>query len=591
MSKEYSTNQTQDGAIQIKDGQVVVTNPGPEGVPAEIWPSDQVDIYVDGKLINNKTSVTADNQVVLEAKEVPGERSININIDKKKMQVYLAVEVNPGMKCAVKDIAPVKVMEKVPTDIITVPEAPITFEEVCQALEKKGVVHGIDYEAIREAIDKCTGDPVLVASGTKMVPGRDAYIEACFQDGEYVEKCEDAFRVDNFDYGTIASVEVGVVVARKIPAQPGKAGMDVTGKTIDPPKTRDVELKAGPGVELSEDGREAIAKINGRPQLKGGIAAVVPMLTIDGDVDKNTGNVYFAGDILVTGNVLDAMKVRAGGSIQIMGNAAHCQIEAGGDISIARNAINANLKSGGVKVHLFPIRDSLQTILASIEELLEVLGKFFGDSRVMERPEVIKHGPGALLKIILDTRYPQLSKDLQELDEMFASLAESEQTLFDNSLSLLTGQLKENLSGANPLKFRERGEITALLKEYVKRCQSGLEDIMWALRDKSSISVGYTQHSDLEATGDVIIKGKGCYNTKIVCGGNVIAKEPKSFFRGGQITAEGNVDIYELGSPGGAVTTVEVPANSLVNFTAAYPGVTIKQGTAIKKVGTRVGDL
>ena len=103
--------------------------------------------------------------------------------------------------------------------------------------------------------------------------------------------------------------------------------------------------------------------------------------------------------------------------------------------------------------------------------------------------------------------------------------------------------------------------------------------------------MGNAQNSTLQATGDVIIKDRGCYNTDITSGGNVVAREKESCFRGGKIKAEGHIEIYEIGSPGGAVTAVELPSNKDIKSAVIHQGVRIKQGSKVRIVGLKAGDL
>ena len=73
--------------------------------------------------------------------------------------------------------------------------------------------------------------------------------------------------------------------------------MDVTGRKLDPPGTRDVQLKAGPGAKLSAERNEAIATINGRPMLRI-YGFVIPVYKVKAMWIK-TGNINFSGDVVV----------------------------------------------------------------------------------------------------------------------------------------------------------------------------------------------------------------------------------------------------------------------------------------------------
>ncbi len=51
----------------------------------------------------------------------------------------------------------------------------------------------------------------------------------------------------------------------------------------------------------------------------------------------------------------------------------------------------------------------------------------------------------------------------------------------------------------------------------------------------ASISVHYIQNSLVEATGDIIIKGKGVYNSSLEAGGNVLITGVPGVSRGGRL--------------------------------------------------------
>ena len=62
-----------------------------------------------------------------------------------------------------------------------------------------------------------------------------------------------------------------------------------------------------------------VATIPGRPVLEKGVVSVAPVLTIPGDVDADTGNIRFDGDVIIRGSVREGLKVVAGRDIIIGG--------------------------------------------------------------------------------------------------------------------------------------------------------------------------------------------------------------------------------------------------------------------------------
>lgn len=583
--------QGENGTISIKGGVVVVCDPSEGGRRATISPCPNVKIYVDGTLIDKKTEVDSKSNIVLAPEEIPGDYKISIRVDRKKMEAFAAAEYVPGKLYIICDTRPVTDLNEIRFEIGESERKPLTPEELRRCLTEKGIVHGIDNSAIIKVVSFSDGQEVLVASGTAPQPGEDARIELCFREGEYIEKNEDDLWVDNFDYGTIASAEAGMVVARKHPAKPGIPGMDVTGKKLEPPIPRDFQLKAGSGVEISKNGLEAVALVNGRPQVKGYTVSVTPQYKVSGDVDSTTGNLNFSGDIVIEGSVQDGMKVRARGDIKILGFATHCVVEAGGNVEIIKNVVGSEIKAGGSKINLYPIQENLHSLVAYFLDLMKVLDQFLVDPRIKDRPEVRKYGYGAMLKILLDTRFSQIGVQLKELESLVESVLSGSEVILDEGLRITTGKMRQKFSGTGPLEFKTIEEIINSINDFLECAQSNLEKIEYALLARSSITVGYVQHSKLEATGNVIITGKGCYNTNITCRGDVICKDKKGFFRGGEIKAGGNVDIYELGSLGGAPTRVEVPSSKAINSAVTHQGVVLKVGRNIKVVGTKVGDF
>jgi len=579
-----------DGSVWIEKGRVIVKDPEEGGLLPSITPGENVEVFVDDKLVKCKVEVTTKNEIRVVPKEIPPRQDINVRVDKEKMHAYLTINVTPGRVYTVDDSPPARDLVISAKNFKEKMPAPPTVDEVRKALADKGIAFGIDEQSIIEAITSRDNQERLVASGLYPQRGQDARIEACFK--EKVSKSDDEIWVDTFDYGTIISVDPGTVVARKVPPKPGKPGINVFGTKVEPPAPRDVELKAGKGVEIRNDGLEAVAVFGGRPQIKGSMVSVSPVYTVEGDVDKNTGNIYFKGDVVVKGSVLDGMKVKASGSVTVMGSATHCQIEAGGDVVIKKSIVSGIVKAGDKKIHLYPIRDLLISMSKTFKDLVSALGQMAVDPRLEDRPEVKKYGPGVILKILLDTKFCYIRDQYNELEKEVKAMGENgTELIFDSEFVELLSGIGRLLFGRGPLGIKSLEHIDRLNRKFQEGSARVLAEIDQVLKQKSSITVGYVQHSNLEATGDVVITGKGAYNVKIFSGGNVIVKDKKGFFRGGEITAEGDVEVYELGSAGGAATSVHVPAGKSIKSTVTHTGVKLKVGTTVKTVDMRIGNV
>ena len=157
-------------------------------------------------------------------------------------------------------------------------------------------------------------------------------------------------------------VQCDDLLATKLPMENGKPGIDVNGNPIFVPDANDIALKCGEGTLLSENGLEAHAKIDGQPNLTlAGDLSVFAELIIHGDVDFNTGNIDFDGNVVVKGAIIDGFTIKCGnlnakeifgakifaiGDVHVSGGIIRTQIKAEGNVN-AKFIMNSNIKSFG----------------------------------------------------------------------------------------------------------------------------------------------------------------------------------------------------------------------------------------------------
>lgn len=210
-------------------------------------------------------------------------------------------------------------------------------DEIISMLKAKNVVYGIKRQVIEEAIEnELFNVPVIVAEGDMPVEGKDAQIQYHFKtDTDKVEfETKEDGSVDFHKLDLIQSVVAGQVLATKIPAQRGKAGKTLTGRIIPAKDGKDVKLNPGNNTHLSPDGNQIIADINGQVIFKNNKVQVEPVFEVTGDVDLNTGDINFPGNVIIHGSVNDTFKVYAGGNIEIRGNVGKAEVVAEGNIVV-----------------------------------------------------------------------------------------------------------------------------------------------------------------------------------------------------------------------------------------------------------------
>ena len=190
-----------------------------------------------------------------------------------------------------------------------------------------------------------------IATGTKVVEGKDARIEYNFEVGKKaLPKVKEDGTVDFYNLDSINKVAAGDVVARIIKEVEGTPGKDVYGHEIKPRKVAKKVFKHGRDLHVSEDGLELISDTNGHVDLYGDRISVSNTYDVPADVSYSTGNIDYDGNVLVRGNVLSGFSVKATGNIEVMGIVEGAVIEAGGDIVLQRGIQGmqqAVVKAGG----------------------------------------------------------------------------------------------------------------------------------------------------------------------------------------------------------------------------------------------------
>ena len=218
--------------------------------------------------------------------------------------------------------------------------ADISREELEHFLKNNGVVHGLLMADIEALIDEPVySRKVVVAQGTKPIPGQDARIIYNFDTTLRIKPKEIEGRVDFKELNTIRNVLKNEELARKEPAQRGIPGRTVTGRILTTKDGRDVPFDLGNNVTLSKDGLRVLATSDGQVMLLQNKITVETVMVISGNVNNSVGNINFLGSVLVKGSVDDGFTVKAVGNIEVLGNVGKAVLETHADI-IVHQGIN-----------------------------------------------------------------------------------------------------------------------------------------------------------------------------------------------------------------------------------------------------------
>ncbi len=227
---------------------------------------------------------------------------------------------------------------------------PVTPEQISSILTEHGILSGIlDLAALADRMNSAghCRQLFLVAQGRIPTPGTSARIEYHFHTQHLTAGTIDAD--GNMDYrarGSVPKVRAGDLIATKIPLKNGQPGKDIYGNTVPAPEPHDVLVKAGEGVSVSDDGLSMYAAIDGQPHLAvNGTVSVFAELVIEGDVNFNTGNIDFDGNVIVKGCIRNGFSVQCG-HLQAQ-EISGAVIFALGDVLVSDGIIGSTIKTDG----------------------------------------------------------------------------------------------------------------------------------------------------------------------------------------------------------------------------------------------------
>lgn len=231
--------------------------------------------------------------------------------------------------------------------------APLGIRFVNTVLDRLNIIHGLRWDAIREALRDCnnSGRPVrdvLIAKGEEPVDEIGAFYAVNTKLYARPQPPKGNGRVDYRTYTPFVIVKKDQVLAWLRPRREGKPGMNVHGeglpfRTIQPAGVRG-------GEHTRTEGDRILADINGQMLEKKGLLEVKDSLVIKGPVGYGTGNIIFPGDVFITGPVSDGFKIYAGGSVTIKQTFDVTDAVTKGDLRVSGGIIGRGrglLKIGG----------------------------------------------------------------------------------------------------------------------------------------------------------------------------------------------------------------------------------------------------
>jgi uncharacterized protein (DUF342 family) len=225
---------------------------------------------------------------------------------------------------------------------------PITLDLLAEKMKALKISYGISKKMLHLLIQKSKNSPpgttyqTVIAKGKLAVNGADTKFERLVEiPSERIMRPREMEngQVDMRDLGELVTVSPNTPLMRKTPYQEGTPGMTITGKPINQYIGKDIPFNVGSHTEIDQnDDNILIATIAGIPQkIENGIR--VDDALIIKDVDVASGNINYKGDVIVSGNISEGMKINATGNITVAGFIESAQIECDGDLFVAHGIL------------------------------------------------------------------------------------------------------------------------------------------------------------------------------------------------------------------------------------------------------------
>jgi hypothetical protein len=544
--------QSKDGIIIIQNNQFFITSPLSGGKPAVVSPIPPVVLKKNLELITSPTEVLSSDRLEWEVEEQP---PYGITVSEDKLSAFFTLHRVEQYAWRLKNCPAtnnIAVCAEPDKELLL---STLRIEQVIADFDKRSISHNLDIPAIYKELNQPTGRPVRVAEGKAPTPGTAARLEMLFSlevAAEHIFWEWDDIEDDK--HPGLPGVPKGDIIARKHPFIKGVPGTDVYGSVLPAAPPEDIQVVAKEHAGLLAGG-EIIALRAGRPRLTGNQVKSFDIPsghTVLGNVNSDTGNIVFSGDVAVHGNVGDNMIIEALGNVYIYGSVNNATITATGSIFVRGAVVNSRLYSG----HYGVIHNRLYHRSKKIMEegnLLRQAAKVLS-KKIESRKQPVKYGQ--VIQLLLDTKFKQFSILIPGLLNVLSDIKHSYQQD--------TKQLKRLLE-----VFLTTDQFIDLLNDAV------VESFLKLLRDmygaiaglqESKVRVDFldSHSSNIQSSGDIHMNGESVQDSSLLSGGDITFTSSDAVCEGSIVEAEGIITAQTVGGSSDIPSTLKAGKRLIV---------------------------
>jgi hypothetical protein len=541
-----------DGFIKVEHGKVIVGNPSNGGKVPTLKAKAPVKLSIDGQEITKETKVSSESVIEWEIEEKP---LFEISVSEEKIDAYLTINRTERHAWSLADLAlQLDVTLTAEEDSSIILET-INLQDILIAVENMSIKMNLDVAAVQMEVLHPSHRPVKVARGKPPVQGQDAQLDMFFS--ENIENVFNEVRglTDYKNHMNIPSVKSGEVIAKKTPPIEGQTGYDVFGNMLLPDPVQDIRIAGKDNVEITPDSI-VIAKKEGRPRVTGNQIKYFDINTaylVPGNVDLQTGNIVFAGDVIVYGDVMDNMIIESLGNIYVAGSVFNSTLTATGSIAVKGNVIGSNLYSGYFGMLYNRLYNSSKLLMDILEKMMQSAKLLLNE--ISKKKMQVRYGQ--VLLLITESNYQQVWDVVKELLGVISSMQ-------SYNKDALQQQLKNYLE-----LFLQRTKIVEVMtasrmEDFMRVLKEAFMRVALSQESQVQVNINQGQNSTLKSNGDILIRGEGVIHCDLYSAGNIIFFLDNSVCRGSKLEAGDTISAMVVGGISGVSTSLKATKKVIV---------------------------
>ena len=490
--------------------------------------------------------VTSEDKIECECEKTEAQRFADIRLSEDKMKAYIKVRYVPAIQYKLKERESFMNLAIGAEEGNSIEPPHFSEDEIKEILKDKGITYGIREKALNIA-GKGLDEEILIAEGIEPINDIPSSLKIKFTPTQMEFPAPDSDeKIDYKNLFRISNVYTGDKIAEIIPEIPGRDGVNVLGQVCKRKYLRNIPINIKSGCKIENN--DIIALIDGKAHIANNTISVNKVFSVE-NINMETCNIKFSGDIEVYDSVHDNMSVNAGGSLDVSQNVNTSNVTAGA-ITILGNAIKSNILSGQIDID----KKEYSEVLIKFKEILQDIINIVTHTASVKKSFKLNE----FIKSLTEMRFANFQKIALNIISINIKNKIRHNKLVD--------YLKDYVLGYNILNLKSIDQLDKLMNILDNEIEFYYKNTVIPL----DVRIGYCQDCQIKSTGNIIISGKGEYTSNLNAMKDILFTQKDSVARGGFLNAGGNISAGIIGSDACISTVLSVPLSGRISVTGAY---------------------